>query len=74
MRLVLNKRELRNKGNGGLEIAIEGYTGDPQEKTPGTAVFIEYYEGKLQVHVWNGTQSDCQTIILEEKLKGGNHE
>lgn len=67
MQLKLTKKELdNNNGSGGLEIKVAGYTGDPQEISPGTAVFIEYYEGKLQVHVWDGTQADCQTIILHK--------
>ncbi|MBE3144071.1 MAG: hypothetical protein IMZ61_09135 [Planctomycetes bacterium] len=67
MRLKISQQELdRLSGNGGLEIVIEGCTGDPLEKEPGTSVYIEKYEGKVQVHVWDGTQADCQTIILKE--------
>jgi hypothetical protein len=67
MQLKLSQHELDNsQGSGGLEIVIEGCKGDPLDKKPGTAVFIEKYEGKVQVHVWDGTQSDCQTIILKE--------
>ena len=67
MQLKISQHELDNsQGSGGLEIVIEGCTGDPMEKKPGTSVFIENYEGKVQVHVWDGTQGDCQTIILKE--------
>ncbi len=27
-------------------------------------VFIEYYDGKLQAHIWDGTKEDPQTIVL----------
>ena len=65
MKLSLDKKELdNNAGSGGLEIVIEGCTGDPQEKKPGTAVFIEFYEGKVLAHVWDGTEQDPKTIEL----------
>ena len=66
MQFKFTKEELSNAGSGGLEIKIEGCPGDPTEKEHGTSVFIEYYENKVQVHVWDGTQQDCQTIILKQ--------
>jgi hypothetical protein len=67
MRLKLSQQELdKQSGNEGLEIVIEGCTGDPLETSPGTSIYIEKYEGKVQVHIWDGTQADCQTIILKE--------
>ena len=44
-----------NQGSGGLEITIPGTLGDPtaDSKKP-ILVFIEYYEGKLRVLIWNG--------------------
>lgn len=67
MRLTLTKEEIGKgqEGQGkGLEIAIEGIQGDPSEKSPGTSVFIEYYEGKVQLHLWTNGVQDCQTITL----------
>lgn len=66
MKMQFTKDELSNKGAGGLEIKINGCPGDPTEDEPGTSVFIEYYEGKVQVHVWDGTKQDCDTIVLKQ--------
>ena len=66
MKLQVTKKDLTNQGSGGLEIKIKNCPGDPTEDEPGTSVFIEYYEGKVQVHVWDGNQQDCQTIILKQ--------
>jgi hypothetical protein len=47
-----------NEGQGqGLEISIQGLI-------PETSIWIEYHEGKVQLHVWSGTAQDPQTIIL----------
>jgi len=64
MQLRLSKKDILNEGSGGLEIKIDGCKGDPSDKAPGCAVFIENYKGTVQVHVWDGTKQDCQTIIL----------
>lgn len=70
LRMSLTKHRLDNtKGSGGLEITLQDCIGNPQESEPGTAVFIEYYAGKYQVHVWDGTQQDPITIILKERPK-----
>ena len=75
MKISLDKKDIENKDGGrGVEIVIEGCVGDPAEKFPGTAVFIEHYEGKVQVHVWDGTQQDCQTIILKQSTEEAEHE
>jgi hypothetical protein len=58
--LKFSKKDIRK----GVEISIEGCIGDPTEKPPGTCIYIEHYEGKVQCHVWNGLNKDCQTIIL----------
>ena len=78
MKLLLNRKELDNSnGDGGLEITIEGYVGDPQQKSPGTAIFLEYYEGKLLAHVWDGTKAGpgetgsdpvTHTFVAEDRL------
>jgi hypothetical protein len=66
MKMKFSKKDLINEGSGGLEIKIEGCPGDPTEDEPGTSLFIEYYEGKVQVHVWDGRGQDCQTITLKQ--------
>ena len=68
IRLELSLKDLdNNSGNGGLEIAIPGTVGDPtaDPKNP-IPIFIEYYEGKLRVLIWN---DDCDPEIYEVKLK-----
>jgi hypothetical protein len=66
IKLKLTKKQLNNNGgSGGLEVKISGCIGDPAEKRPGTSLFLEFYEGKVQVHIWDGTSQDCQTILLK---------
>jgi hypothetical protein len=68
IRMSLSKKQLdNNKGSGGLEITIKDCIGNPQEKEPGTSIFLEYYQGKFQVHVWDGTQQDPTTIVLKKR-------
>lgn len=70
LRMSLTKHRLDNtNGSGGLEITIQDCIGNPQEKEPGTAVFIEYYDGQYQVHVWDGTSNDPVTIKLKKRPK-----
>jgi hypothetical protein len=66
MKFKFTKEELTYEGAGGLEIKIEGCPGDPTDTDPGTVVFIEYYEGKVLVHVWDGTKQDCDTLELKQ--------
>lgn len=67
IRLSLSKKQLDNsEGSGGLEITLPDCIGNPQEATPGTAIFLEYYNGHYQVHVWDGTQNDPITIQFKE--------
>ena len=56
----------RKQLNEGIEIRIAGCKGDPTDKVPGTVLYIENYDDKVQVHVWDGTSQDCQTTILEQ--------
>ena len=58
IQLQLSLKDLdNNEGSGGLEIAIPGTVGDPtaDPRNP-IPIFIEYYEGKLRVLIWNGNQ------------------
>jgi hypothetical protein len=59
MKLTLDKNSL-GSGPKGLEIAVEGFAGFENAQ-----VYIEIYEGMLQVHVWDGSQEDpvSQTFI-----------
>jgi hypothetical protein len=60
-------------GPSGLEIGIKGFETDPSanDDSP-TQVYIEIYEGVLQVHVWDGTSQDPQTIKIGS-VKGRAH-
>lgn len=63
-RLTITKEDLENnKGGGGLEIRIPEFEGDPESPDAGQ-IFIEYYKGKIRVHVWKG-YSEPTTTELE---------
>jgi hypothetical protein len=63
--ILITPEELDNNGGeGGLEIIIPGTKTSPEDDpTNPCPVFIEYYEGKIRVHIWTGN-SDPQTIVL----------
>ena len=62
--LKLTDRELENtQGSGGIEIHIEGVEGSP---VADETLFIEKYEGKTRVVIWNGEQNPT---IIELKPK-----
>ena len=66
MKIFLNKEDLENDGDGGLEIVIKGCVGNPTDVPPNNAViFVERYIGNVLVHIWNGEQ-DPTTITLRE--------
>lgn len=48
----------------GIEVEVPGFQGNPTEGKP-TQVFIEVYEGNLQVHVWDGKSENPHTHIIE---------
>jgi hypothetical protein len=55
-----------NAGGGGLEIKFPGFVGNPE--CPDEAqLFVEYYEEKLRVHVWNGNNDPVTTELLPEE-------
>ena len=54
-----------NAGGGGLCIKVPGFKNNPASPEEGQ-IFIEFYDGKLRVHVWNGEQDPVTTDI--EKL------
>jgi len=52
-------------GPAALEIGVKGFQGDPgSDEGRSTQVFIEVYEGKLSVHVWDGSSEDPQSIHI----------
>lgn len=65
VRLTLTPQELDYNKGGGLCISVPGYQGNPEDAEP-NQVWIEVYEGKLRVHVWNGGQDPTTTECLPE--------
>ena len=63
-KLTLTKQSLEK---GAFEISVIGCIGDPVDPAH-TAIVIEYYEGKVRVHVWNGKQDPTTSIDLKEYL------
>lgn len=66
MELKITKEEIdNNEGSGGLEIKVPGFKANPACPDDGQ-IFIEYYEGKVRIHVWNGDQNPITTEIEKE--------
>jgi len=67
MKLELKPQEIAHPH--GLEIAVDGFTGDPTGVKP-SQVFVEVYEGKLRIHVWTGESEDptlsAEIVPLEQ--------
>lgn len=50
----------------GIEIGVKGFQSDPScDPSEPTQIYIELYEGKLHVHVWDGSSEDPQTIKID---------
>jgi hypothetical protein len=54
--------------DGGLEISVSGFKGDPGWQP--SQIFVEYYAAdggakKLRIHVWDGTSEDPVTFEPE---------
>lgn len=62
MKLVFDKKELDSTGGYGLEVAVEGFKGDSGIEP--IQLFLEYYEGKLALHVWTVAAENPQTIVF----------
>ena len=60
MKIEFNEDEL-GSGKDGLEIAVKGFKGYENSQ-----VYIEVYEGKLAVRVWDGMQEDPVTTVKIE--------
>jgi len=53
----------------GLEIGITGFRGDPTTIAQHPAqIYVEMYNGVLQVHVWDGDSQDPHTIRIEKEV------
>lgn len=67
MDLTIRKEQLHEYQNG-LNIIIPGFKGNPADAEP-TQVYIEYYEGKLLVHIWRGEPDPLTIEIPPEDAK-----
>lgn len=65
MKFVVSRYDLEGSAQG-VEIAIPGFkaaAGDGSE-TP-AQVFLEVYNNKLRVHVWNGDEDPIATVEVD---------
>ena len=68
-KVVLDLADVENdQGCGGFELQVRGYEGNPEEETKDTAqVFIEKYDGRVMIHVWDGASDPVTFVLVEEK-------
>lgn len=66
-KITLDAKDIDNEygGGGGLEISVKGFKANNQDDEQ-VQVFIERYDGKTQIHVWNNT-NDPVTFVLEKE-------
>lgn len=65
IQLKLENKELdNNHGGGGVEIRVPGLKGNPVCPEEGQ-IFLEIYQGKMRVLVWNGSEEPEYTIEQE---------
>jgi hypothetical protein len=65
MKLELKPEEIAYPN--GLEIAVEGFAGDPADVKP-SQVFLEVHEGRLKIYVWNGDNEDPAASVEIQPL------
>ena len=67
-KIVLTKKELLNDNgsfvDGGVEICIPGFKGDPFGNEGDGQIWLEIYEGKFYIHIWNG-KIDPTTVTID---------
>ena len=50
----------------GLEIGILGYKDNPANHPQWPSqIYIEFHEGHIRVHVWNGTEDPAATVCIK---------
>jgi len=71
-KITLDNNDIANDcgGGGGIEISVKGFKASKQDYEQ-VQVFIERYDGKTQIHVWNNT-NDPVTFILEKDKENEN--
>ena len=63
MQLIIRPEQIAYS-KGGLTISVEGFKGDRNHPIV-SQVFIELYENKLRVHVWNGEEDPVSSVEIE---------
>jgi hypothetical protein len=64
MELILDRDQI-TPGQA-LNITVRGFDGCPSDAEP-SQVCIEYHEGQLQIHVWDGSKQDPVTFVIPER-------
>jgi hypothetical protein len=62
MQIVLKPEEVTHPH--GLAVTVAGFKGDVGHEVP-SQVFIEIYEGRLRVHVWDGAEDPVSSVDIE---------
>jgi hypothetical protein len=65
MQVQVTKRDL--KAGRGLEIHIPGVLGNPADAGLTCPIYIEYHNGRVQVHVWDGKQDPTTTVLTNRR-------
>jgi|SRR3990172_6113070 len=78
-RLEIERDDFRY--GGGLEIAIKGFRGNPNDAEPQTQIYItrhnwnhetNRYEDRLEIHVWTGETEDPTQSFVLAPYEGGD--
>lgn len=65
MRIEISPEQAKYE-NGGISVCVRGFRHDPNTgPEEGEQVYIEVYEGKLRVHIWDGSSEDPITTAIE---------
>lgn len=63
MQLILSPEQIAHPRRG-VSISVDGFKGDTGHVLT-SQVFIEVYEGRLRVHVWNGGEDPVSTTDID---------
>lgn len=64
MRIIIDPKHDLQKNKEGVSIQIKGYSGNPEcEPENDEHVYIEKYDGKVRIIVWDGSPN-AQTFVV----------
>jgi hypothetical protein len=73
MKLVFDEHNL-GTGTEGLEISVKGFKSNPTDhESDPIQVYIEVYEGKLQVHTWDGSSEDPASVKIDPRTEAAEY-